>query len=547
MNSSRASASSSHETLADPEPPSVNSTPVPEMKKLPEPNEVSSSESMSFVDWDGPDDPENPKNWTVRTKWAAALAVSAFTFISPIASSMIAPAAAQVAEEFRITSTIVESMVFSSFVLGYAVGPLFLGPLSEVYGRTVVIQAANLFFLVWNLACGFAQNKGQLIAFRLLSGIGGSAPLAVIHVNQVGGAVLSDMFDAQDRGKAIAIYSLAPLLGPAIGPIAGAWIAERSTWRWVFRSTTIADAFIQVIGLVFLRETYAPVLLARKAKRMSKTADAEKANTQPLRTIYQKQGIISWKERMSKAVFRPFVMFWQEPILQVFGVYLAFLYGMIYLVIGTIPTIYLTIYHEQVGFSGLHYIALGLGFFVASQVNARALDKIYVYLRDRNGGVGIPEYRLPPMVPGSIFLPLGLLLFGWGATSHLPWIVLDIGLVFIGAGIILPFQCVQSYLIDTFGMWSASAMAAVSCFRSLAGFGFPLFAPAMYSALGYGKADTILAALALAIGCPAPFIFWYYGERIRGASKRATTGQPIAKVAPAPTPEPVTADKPATQ
>jgi len=147
---------------------------------------------------------------------------------------------------------------------------------------------------------------------------------------------------------------------------------------------------------------------------------------------------------------------------------------------------------------------------------------------------------LPPMVPGSFFLPIGLLLFGWGATKHLPWIVLDIGLVFIGAGIILPFQCVQSYLIDTFGMWSASAMAAVSCFRSLAGFGFPLFAPAMYNALGYGKADTILAALALAIGCPAPFIFWYYGERIRQASKRATTGQPIEKVAPTPAPDSTT-------
>ncbi|KZP25450.1 MFS polyamine transporter [Athelia psychrophila] len=486
------------------------------------PSEGSTAGGETLIDWDGPDDPANPKNWSTKKKWAATVAVSAFAFMAPLASSMVAPAAGQVSEEFGITSTIVESMVFSVFVLGFAVGPLFLGPLSEIYGRTIVIQASNIFFLVWNLACGFAQNQNQLIAFRLLAGIGGSAPLVI------GGAVLNDMFAAEDRGKAIAIYSLAPLLGPAVGPIAGAWIAESSTWRWVFRSTTIADAFIQIAGLFFLRETYAPVLLARKAGKMSKAADAEKANIQPLRTVYQLVEV-SWKERISKALFRPFVMLWQEPILQVFSLYLAYLYGMIYLVIGSMTNIYLHNYHESVGISGLHYIALGIGFWGASQVNARALDKIYVYLRNRNGGVGIPEYRLPPMIPGTLFLPIGLLLFGWGATYHLPWIVLDIGLVFIGAGIILPFQCCQSYLIDTFGMWSASALAVVSCLRSLAGFGFPLFAPAMYKALGYGKADTILAALSIAIGCPAPWVFWYYGERIRGASKRATTGKPVEK------------------
>ena len=84
-----------------------------------------------------------------------------------------------------------------------------------------------LYHLVWNTACGFAQSKNELIAFRFLAGLGGSAPLAV------GGGVIGDLFDAEHRGQAIAIYSLAPLLGPVIGPVAGAWIAEKSTWRWV--------------------------------------------------------------------------------------------------------------------------------------------------------------------------------------------------------------------------------------------------------------------------------------------------------------------------
>lgn len=82
------------------------------------------------------------------------------------------------------------------------------------------------FPLVWNTACGFANSKNELIAFRFLAGLGGSAPLVVCA------AVIGDLFDAEHRGKATAVYSLAPLLGPVIGPVAGAWVAEKSTWRW---------------------------------------------------------------------------------------------------------------------------------------------------------------------------------------------------------------------------------------------------------------------------------------------------------------------------
>jgi hypothetical protein len=107
------------------------------------------------------------------------------------------------------------------------------------------------------------------------------------------------------------------------------------------------------------------------------------------------------------------------------------------------------------------------------------------------------------MVPGTIILPFGLLLAGWSAQHHLHWIATDIGIVCVGAGMILTFQAIQTYVVDSFTLHAASALAAVSCLRSLAGFGFPLFAPAMYRTLGYGKGNTILAAASIALGCPA--------------------------------------------
>ncbi|KAF9531460.1 MFS polyamine transporter [Crepidotus variabilis] len=489
-------------------------------------------DGILWVDWDGPDDPENPKSWSFKKKWAATLVVSSFTFMSPISSSMIAPAMAEVAQDLGLTSQAIIAMITSIFLLGYVLGPLVLAPLSEIYGRSRVLQFANLFFLAWNLGCGFAQTKEQLLAFRFLAGLGGSAPLAI------GGGVLGDIWPAEQRGKAIAIYSLAPLLGPVIGPVCGGWIAEKSTWRWVFWSTSIVCVFVQASGVFFLRETFAPHLLDQKVARIKRNMDPEKANSYTaIKSVYESKVDRSWGSLFRKAMFRPFVMFAQEPIMQLLGVYMAFLYGIFYLYLTTIPTIFADIYHEKPGIAGLHYIALGVGLSGASQFNARIMDRVYVYFKNKNNGIGEPEFRLPPMIPGSIILPLGLFISGWAAQTGVHWIAVDIGMALVGGGIILSFQAVQTYMVDTFTLYAASALAAVSTFRSLAGFGFPLFAPAMYKALGYGKGDTILACIAIALGCPAPFIFWKYGKRIRARSgftvkshkSQAPEGEPEVK------------------
>lgn len=197
-----------------------------------------SQRDPNMVSWEGPDDPENPKNWPNKRKWAAVLVVSSFTFISPVSSSMVAPALPDMDRDLGIHNEVLSQMILSIFILAYGVGPLILGPLSEVYGRVIVLQLANGFFLVFNLVCGFAQNGSQMLAFRFLAGLGGSAPLAI------GGGILADCFYPEQRGKAIGVYSLAPLIGPAIGPIAGGFVAGNTTW-WA--SHISADRFGPVL------------------------------------------------------------------------------------------------------------------------------------------------------------------------------------------------------------------------------------------------------------------------------------------------------------
>ncbi|KAI4111174.1 MAG: hypothetical protein LQ345_006856 [Seirophora villosa] len=491
---------------------------VPSMRDVEAPLEKRSSAKSvkardpNLVTWDGPDDPENPKNWSTKRRWAATVVVSSFTFISPVSSSMVAPAIQAIAGDLDITNEVESQMVLSIFVLAYAVGPLFLGPLSEVYGRVPVLQLANLFYLVFNTAAGGCRTKSEMIAFRFLSGLGGSAPLAV------GGGVLSDCWRAEQRGRAISIYSLAPLLGPAIGPIAGGFITERTTWRWAFYATSIADALIQLSGLFFLRETYPPKLLHLKKIRLIK-----ETGNQDLHTEYDDSSR-SLIEVLEHSIIRPFRLLGTQPIVQVLAVYAAYLYGLMYLVLSTFPILWTQRYHQSVGIAGLNYISMGVGFTLGAQIFAPLNDRCYRILKARNGGTGKPEFRIPIMVPGSALVPVGLLIYAWTAQCRTHWIGPNVGIAVFSCGAIAGFQSVQTYLVDAYTRFAASAIAASTVLRSLAGFGFPLFAPYMYQKLDYGWGNTLLALIAVALGLPAPFALWVWGEKLRERSPFAAGG-----------------------
>ena len=125
------------------------------------------------------DDPDNPKNFSLKRKWTTTLLISFFAFVSPMSSSMVAPSLAAMREEFGITNDVEAQMILSIFVLAYAVGPLFWGPLSEIYGRRPVVLISNIVYLVSNTACGACTTSAQMIVFRFFAGFGGSATQAV--------------------------------------------------------------------------------------------------------------------------------------------------------------------------------------------------------------------------------------------------------------------------------------------------------------------------------------------------------------------------------
>lgn len=163
-----------------------------------------------IVGWDSQDDPAMPMNFPARRKWIIIWFLSGITFMTPFASSILAPAIEYLNEDYGNTDLTLGTLPVSIYLLGYAVGPLFLAPLSEIYGRRPVLTTANVFFCAWLIGCALAPSLNSLIVFRFLTGVGGSGCLAI------GGGVIADMIPIQDRGKALTIWMMGPLIGNLI-------------------------------------------------------------------------------------------------------------------------------------------------------------------------------------------------------------------------------------------------------------------------------------------------------------------------------------------
>ncbi|CAN8105361.1 unnamed protein product [Discula destructiva] len=472
-----------------------------EAQKLKEPD---------LVTWDGPDDPHNPLNWSQSRKWTATILVSLFTFISPFSSTMVTPALEEIGEQYDIAEGAPQQLVMTIFLLGFIVGPFTLAPLSEIYGRVRVLRYANLVYLLFNTVCPWARTKEQLYAFRFLSGIGGSAPQAVCN------GVLVDTWKKEERGKGQAIYGILTFISPTIAPIMGAYIveADKISWGWIFWITSMFSSVVQITSWFFLKETYAPKILGDKAKHLRRVTQNPDLKTEYDDQSRSRAGIIR------RRLIMPFIMLVAHPAVQVPSIFRAVLYGIMYLIISTFADVWTGIYDQNKGQASLNYLSLAIGFIIGLQISHPTMDKLYAYLKAKNNmEEGLPEWRIPPMLIGGILTPIGLLLYGWTATFEIFWVVPNIGCVLIAIGLIIAFQSAQAYVTDAYDhRYAASAAAVGAVMRTTAGFAFPLFAPAMYDAMGLGWGNTMLAGVTLLLGFGGPGVMWYYGAKMRAWS-----------------------------
>ncbi|EMR66766.1 hypothetical protein MGN70_012336 [Eutypa lata] len=462
------------------------------------------------VEFDGPDDPYHAQNWPTKKKLLTAAMLGYTTMTSAFASSIFSSATAAIAAEFDV-STEVGLLGVSLFVLGFATGPTLWAPLSELKGRRLPIVIAMFGFSVFSIACATAKDLQTVLICRFFSGFFGACPLAVVA------AVFSDMFDNATRGSAITLFSMTVFTGPLLAPFVGGFITQSYLgWRWTEYIVSFMGFLAFALDLLFLRETYPPVILIAKA--------AELRRRTQIWGIHAKQEEIEvdFGELLQKNFTRPMRLLFGEPIVTAISVYMAFIYGLLYLFLTAYAFVFQGVHHFNSGESGLAFFGMIVGQLIAG-TTVLLMQPAYQRKLKANNGVPIPEWRLPIVVVGGVAFTGGVFWFGWaGYDPNVHWIVPALSGLLTGFGLMAIFLQLLNYLVDAYLMFAASAIAGNTFLRSLCGAGFPLFSSYMFNGMGIQWAATLLGCVA-AVLVPIPVIFYLYGAKIRAKSKFAPT------------------------
>src|SRR5687768_14266856 len=250
------------------------------------------------------------------------------TFNANFGATMPSGALDAISDHFGVTNRTHLVLLNSLYMLGYIIGPLLFGPLSEKVGRQPVMIGTFLGYLIFMLACSGAPTFGALLAFRTLGGFNAAAPNVVI------GGLYSDVLEnPSTRGNALSLYMLITNLGALTGPAISGFSSTLS-WRWPFWIASMVAA----VGLplvLTLPETFAPVLRLRFEKRCRKEgmtmAQAEKVDSQGAEPV-------SLDAR--KIFLRPFKLLFTEPLLLSASAYITLAYAVFYLMFQAYPIIF---------------------------------------------------------------------------------------------------------------------------------------------------------------------------------------------------------------
>ncbi|KUJ19469.1 polyamine transporter 1 [Mollisia scopiformis] len=473
-------------------PEREDNTTVPDLKTQTQDGRYP-SEVLEDEVWDGPDDPDNPLNWSPSQKWSIILLISTITLVFSSSSSIFGPALPEFLREFDSKSDTIATLTISEYAAGYILGPLVIAPLSELYGRLPVVHASNLVFVVFTVACAVSSDIPMFITFRL-----GQA-FSVYGTGTLGPSFIADLMPIERRGLAMTIFAVGPTLGPSISPTIGGILALKAGWRWIFWFIAIFAGILTILTAVILKETYAPILLARRHARKQNPLGTTQAPT-PASVI-------------RAAIVRPVKLLIHSPVTLILALQSSIALSYLNLILSTFALLFQTQYNFTTWQSGLTLFGLGVGFIVGQLVVGSFSDGWLKHQNSRRNEIR-PEDRLPPLIIGSILIPTGYFWCGWSIEYHTHWIVPIIGSALVSTGAMFCFLPVSMYLIDAYTVFAASATAGNIMVRSIVSAILPLAAEPLYGKVGYGWGDSIFAFIALAF-LPVPIFLVRYGHYLR--------------------------------
>ncbi|CAM1507203.1 Fc.00g068440.m01.CDS01 [Cosmosporella sp. VM-42] len=453
------------------------------------------------------DDPHNPVNFSRARKYYIVSAGIYFVFNSALGSSLPSGAMDVIAADLGVNNDTQLVLLNSLYMVGFALGPLIFGPMSEHVGRRPVLISTYLSYVIFTMACAVAPNYTALLIFRLLCGVAAATPNAVL------GGLYADIFDEpRQRGMAMSIFMYVTTLAPPLSPTISGF-ASLSSWRLVFWiSFGIAASGVPL--MVMLPETYAPVLCRQREHRERKYN--KRAGS--LGGLHTSGGSHIKSEELWVIFARPMIMLVREPIVLFTSLYLALVYSILYLYFQAYPIVFKGIYGMSNGVAGLAFfpivggstIAL-LAFFWYSSYHERAM------LADSPWAKAEEYRRLPLACGGAPAIVIALFWLGWSSKESIHPVVPMLSGLWFGVGYLLIFIAMINYLTDAYRQFSASANAAAGTVRSISAVCLPLATTPMYKSLGVAWASSLLGFISLLMA-GIPFVFVIYGHSIRSRS-----------------------------
>ncbi|KAI5301272.1 hypothetical protein KEM56_001853 [Ascosphaera pollenicola] len=452
--------------------------------------------------------------WSLRRKTAVMIFVTYFACYSGVAAASYNAPLNELTKKWHI-SPLVYELGQTMFCIGFGITPMLLAPFSELIGRRWVILGSGTVFLLCMTMSGVTESFAGLVLARFFVGCGGSVFSSLL------GGVISDLYPSKKLNTPMAILTAATLFGTGYGPLISGYMAARHSWRWVFFMQSVCDGCFLVYGLFFLKESRADALLKQKANALNQWYDKlEAAGCAGVNVPFDpekpaagyKTVRLRWKcksdeqrqsllQMISASFYRPFHLLLTEPVVFFFSLWIAFAWGILFMMFSAIPLVFTNRY----GFTLENNSAVASSMCVGTMIAFLFSLSEDRYLRKCHPEVVlIPEHRLYFSCIESFFLPIGLFMFGWTCFSSVHWIV--------------PTIAIAIATMDCYDHYASSVLAAQSFLRNMFGGIFALITREMFVHIGYSGAGSLLGGVALALSL-VPWALVLYGPRIRRRSK----------------------------
>jgi len=441
-------------------------------------------------------DPDNPRNWPSWRKWLTVLAIIPVDLSVSWGASGFSPATHDFSRHFGVSTT-VATLGLSLYILGLGVGPMSLAPLSEFFGRSVVYNVSYAVFLVLLAVTALCDDLVVFMVLRFASGL-----FACVTVANFGGTI-ADLWPHHETGVAMSLYLWAATCGSPSGFLIMALVAEGRRWQDVFWALLTVCSVFWVIMVVAVRETRHTTILKRRRQGSGITTH---------RTA---------RELFQVALARPFRFLATEAIVIFAALYNGYLFGLSFLFNGVFVLVF---GKEGHGYSiagvGVAFLGLVVGISAGVVTNIWQERRYLAAVREA-GGANIPEARVHLAKTAAVLFPVSMLCFAWTTMTWIPPIVPVLASAVWGWCFYTMILMTVVYIGDSYGVYTASALAGTALVRNVAGAAFPLFGHHLMKQLGFQWGATLLAALGVPL-VPIPFVLARYGPAMRRKSPWAS-------------------------